>query len=181
MSEPISNPKNGVGITQITTEKTYVSTFRGRGGNIPDGREMFIDDILVQEDFRVTKLTVILYNFVHTWVGDLTVQLHHLETGTAVELFRRPGYPQFSSSGLSHDLNGDYSFNDYSSYNFEEAAFRHAVIPSGNYTAIGFLSAFYGQKATGTWRLTIEDCFPGDEGSLGSWQLDLEWEEGNRC
>ncbi len=174
MFEPISDQKNtGVGVAQDTTNKTHVSTFKGRGGNIPDGRDMFIDDIIVKENFRVTDVTVTLYNLVHTWVGDLTVQLHHLETRTVVELFRRPGQPQFSSSGLSHDLNGDYIFNDHNSSNFEEAAFKNAVIPSGNYASTGSLSAFYGQEATGTWRLTIDDCFPGDEGSLGSWKLEL--------
>jgi subtilisin-like proprotein convertase family protein len=176
MSQIISNTKNtAANVALSTTTSAHVSTFNGSGGNIPDGQGTFIDDILVKDDFRVTDVTVTLIDFVHTWVGDLVVRLHHLETDTIVELFRRPGHPQFSSSGFSHDLNGDYSFNDHNSCDFEAAAFHNAVIPSGNYGSTGSLSGFGGQKAAGTWRLTINDCFPGDSGSLGSWQLDLGW------
>lgn len=176
MSELISNPKStAVSVSLDTTTKAHLSTFVGSGGNIPDGQGTFIDDIIVKDDFRVTDLTITLYEFVHTWVGDLAVHLHHLETGTVVELFRRPGHPQFSSSGFSHDLNGDYSFNDHNNCNFQAAVSENTVIPSGNYTSTSSLSAFYGQSAAGTWRLTINDCFPGDSGSLGSWQLDLGW------
>jgi subtilisin-like proprotein convertase family protein len=176
MSQLVSNTKNtAVGVAQGTTTSAHVSTFLGRGGNIPDGYGSFTDDIIVKDDVQVTDVTVTLYNFVHTWVGDLVVQLHHLETGTVVELFRRPGQPEFSSSGYSNDLNGNYSFNDHNACDFEGTAFHKAVIPSGNYTSTSSLSAFYGLEAAGTWRLTINDYFPGDSGSLGSWQLDLEW------
>ncbi len=174
MSGLISNPESTtVNVALSTTNNAHVSTFNGGGGNIPDGRGSFMDDIIVNDDFQVTDVTVTLYDLVHTWVGDLTVQLHHLETGTVVELFRRPGQPEFSASGFSHDLKGDYSFNALFSGDFEAAALHNAVIPSGNYASTSSLCAFYGQKATGTWRLVIDDCFPGDSGSLGSWQLNL--------
>lgn len=176
MSELISNTKSTAeGIALSITTSAHLSTFNGRGGNIPDGRGTFIDDIIVKDDFRVTDVTVTFYDFFHTWIGDLVVRLHHLETETVVDLFRRPGQPQFSSTGFSHDLNGDYSFNDHNTCDFETAAFNNAVIPSGNYTSSGSLHAFYGLSATGTWRLTINDCSPGDKGSLGSWKLDLGW------
>ncbi len=176
MSQLIPNTKNpAISATLDTTTKAHISTFDGCGGNIPDGQGTFIDDIIVKDDFRVTDVTVTLNDFVHTWVGDLAVQLHHLETDTVVELFRRPGQAQFSASGYSNDLNGDYSFNDHNSCDFEAAAFHNTVIPSGNYTSTGSLSGFYGLSAAGTWRLTINDYFPGDSGSLGSWQLELGW------
>jgi hypothetical protein len=176
MSELISNTKNTEeGVALGITTKAHFSTFNGRGGNIPDGRGTFLSDIVVKDNFRVTDVTVTLIDFVHTWVGDLVVRLHHLETKTIVDLFRRPGQLQFSASGFSHDLNGDYSFNDHNSCDFEAAAFHNCVIPSGNYASTDSLCAFYGQEAVGTWQLIIDDCFPGDEGSVGSWKLDLGW------
>lgn len=176
MSELISKPvKATIGNAIATTTSAHISTFVGRGGPIPDGQGNFIDDILVKDNFKVTDVTVRLYNLTHTWVGDLIVQLHHLETGTTVDLIRRPGKPYYSSSGFSHDLNGDYNFNDHNTSSFESAAGGNKVIPSGNYTATDSLKAFYGLSATGTWRLLISDCFPGDSGSLGSWKLELGW------
>jgi subtilisin-like proprotein convertase family protein len=176
MSELISNTQNTASdFALTTTTSAHISTFNGSGGNIPDGQGNFIDDIIVNEDFKVTDVTVTLYDFVHTWVGDLVVQLHHLETNTVVELFRRPGQPNFSSSGYNNDLHGNYSFNDHYTSDFEAAAGQNTVIPSGNYTSSSSLKAFYGASAAGTWRLTIHDHVAGDSGSLGSWKLDLGW------
>lgn len=158
-----------------TTTNAHASTFIGKGGAIPDGKGSFHDDIMVTENFKITDVTVTLQDLVHTWVGDLVVRLRHLQTDTVVELFRRPGQPQFSSSGYSSDLKGDYSFNDHFQCNFEAVAAENSVIPSGNYTAIESLAAFNGLPSSGTWRLMINDCSAGDSGSLGSWQLDLGW------
>ena len=156
-----------------TTQKVHISTFVGNGGNIPDGHGSFQDDIVVTDKFKITEARVPLENLVHTWVGDLTVRLRHLETDTVVELFRRPGQPYFSSSGYSNDLKGDYTFNDNNSYKFEVAAAENSVIPAGNYTSLQPLSAFNNLSAAGTWRLIITDCSAGDSGSLGSWSLNL--------
>lgn len=176
MSELISKPVNAaIGNAIATTTSAHVSTFVGRGGSIPDGQGSFTDDIIVKDNFKVTDVTVTLYNLAHTWVGDLTVQLHHLGTGKVVDLIRRPGQPHFSSSGFSHDLKGDYSFNDHHTLTLESAAGCNSVIPAGNYTSTDPLKAFYGVSATGTWRLVISDCFPGDSGSFASWKLDLGW------
>jgi hypothetical protein len=168
-----SAPTATVSLKVATTTNAHTWTFMGSGGNIPDGSGSFQDDIIVTDNFKITDVTVTLNDLVHTWVGDLIVRLRHLETETVVDLFRRPGQPKFSSSGYSNDLNGDYSFNDHSTCDFEAAAAENAVIPSGNYTSVGSLSAFSGMSAAGTWRLTINDCSAGDSGSLGSWSLEL--------
>lgn len=175
MSQLISNTRStAVGVAIATTSEAQVSTFFGGGGDIPDGRGSFQDDIIITDDFRVTDITVTLKGLVHTWVGDLVVRLRHLETETVIDLFMRPGQPHFSSSGYSNDLNGDYSFNENYTCNFEAVAGQHTVIPSGDYASKGSLSAFHGLNANGTWRLTINDCSAGDSGSLGSWRLDLK-------
>lgn len=150
------------------------STYCGGGGNIPDGVASFQDEIVVTENIAISNVTVTLKNLEHTWVGDLIAQLRHLESGVVVDLFRRPGQPQFSSSGYSNDLNGDYSFNDSFSRSFDSVAASHGVIPSGNYCAIQPLSVFEGRPSAGTWQLIINDCSAGDSGSLESWTLNLE-------
>jgi subtilisin-like proprotein convertase family protein len=166
-------PTAAVGTVIPTTNKVHTSTFVGRGGEIPDGRGSFQDDIIVTDNFKIADVTVTLKDLTHTWVGDLVVRLRHLETETVVDLFRRPGQANFSSSGYSNDLKGDYSFNDNFTNNFDVAAAENAIIPSGNYASINHLSAFSGLLSAGTWRLTINDCSAGDSGSIGAWSLNL--------
>lgn len=166
-----------------TATNAHSLTFLGKGGNIPDGFGSFQDDIMVTENFKISDVTVTLKGMEHTWVGDLVVRLRHVETETIVELFRRPGQPNFSSSGYSNDLRGDYSFSDsvesslrraaHHSSNFDTAAAVNTVIPSGNYTSLQSLAKFNGLSSTGTWRLIINDCSAGDSGSLDSWSLNL--------
>jgi subtilisin-like proprotein convertase family protein len=158
-----------------TTQTAHVATFTGRGGNIPDGRGSFQDEIVVTENFKVTEVSVTLENFCHTWVGDLTVRLRHVESGMVIELLRRPGQPHFSSSGYSNDLNGDYTFSDHNTYKFDQAAAQCPMIPTGNYAPLQSFTAFKNLSAAGTWRLIITDCSAGDSGSIGSWKLNLGW------
>ncbi|NEP12637.1 MAG: hypothetical protein F6K14_21000 [Symploca sp. SIO2C1] len=152
------------------------STFVGKGGNIPDGIGSFQDEIVISEDFRITDVSVTLKDIVHTWVGDLSVRLRHLETNTVVDLFQRPGQPQFSSSGYCNDLKGDYSFSDCSNSNFEHTAGTHPVIPSGVYASLQSLSVFNGMSGSGTWQLIIKDSSAGDSGCLSGWSLNFERE-----
>lgn len=160
--------------TQISTSSSVRAlTFLGNGGKIPDGSGRFQDGIVVTDNFKLSSITVTLTNLEHTWVGDVVARLSHLETGTVVDLFRRPGQPQFSSSGYSSDLNGNYSFNDDFAGNFDSAAAAHEVIPSGEYAAVQALSVFKGMSSSGTWELLIDDCSAGDSGCLGSWSLEL--------
>jgi len=154
-------------------DNNKVFTFLGKGGSIPDGSGSFQDEIVIKDNFPVSSVDVTLKNLTHTWVGDLVVRLHHVESDTVVDLFRRPGQRQFSSSGYCNDLNGDYSFNNNSRKNFEAAAAEYAVIPSGNYAAAQPLSVLGGLPSAGTWRLIINDCAAGDSGCLGSWSLAI--------
>lgn len=175
MSRTITDTPTAPAIAKnSTTTKTHPLTFVGNGGAIPDGSGSFQDEIVVTDRFEIADVSISFNNFIHTWVGDLVVRLCHRETGTAVDLVRRPGQPQFSSSGYNNDLNGDYSFTESSTYSFEVAAAENAVIPSGTYTGLQSLSAFRGLPSTGTWQIVISDCSAGDSGSLGSWSLNLQ-------
>ncbi|MGC1396358.1 MAG: proprotein convertase P-domain-containing protein [Coleofasciculaceae cyanobacterium] len=171
-------PKTLTATVEATAFTTAHSlTLFGKGGNIPDGFGSFQDDIIVTENFKLNDVMVTLKGMEHTWVGDLVVRLHHVETETIIDLFRRPGQPHFSSSGYSNDLRGDYSFSDRvdgNSHNFDSAAASNAVIPSGSYTSLQPLAKFNGLSSTGTWRLIINDCSAGDSGFLDSWSLNLD-------
>jgi subtilisin-like proprotein convertase family protein len=166
----------GDNVNSPTNTSDCSSTFVGKGGNIPDGIGSFHDEIVIKDDFRITEVSVTLKDIVHTWVGDLSVRLCHLETNTVVDLFQRPGQPKFSSSGYCNDLKGDYSFSDHSNCNFEQTAATHAVIPSGKYASLQSLSVFSGMSGSGTWQLIIKDSSAGDSGSLSGWSLDFERE-----
>jgi len=174
MRQVIPNTKNAALLLgNQSNNQLQASTYVGKGGNIPDGAGCFEDDIIVKDNFRITNVSVTLNDFAHTWVGDLVVRLRHLETNTVIDLFRRPGQPQFSSSGYSSDLKGDYSFSNYSHRDFEAAAAEHSLIPSGSYSAVQSLSTLDGLPTVGTWRLIIKDCSAGDSGSIGSWKLEF--------
>ena len=160
--------------TEISTSSSVRGlTLVGNGGKIPDGSGSFQDGIVITDNFKLSNITVTLTDLEHTWVGDVVARLSHVETGTVVDLFRRPGQPQFSSSGYSSDLNGNYSFNDDFTGNFDSAAAANDVIPSGEYAALQALSVFKGMSSSGTWELLINDCSAGDSGCLGSWSLEL--------
>ncbi len=174
MSKTLSNATIAtVGI--VTATEARALTFVGSGGNIPDGNGSFQDEIVVTDNFKVGSVTVTLKDLSHTWVGDLAVRLRHLETGTVVDLFRRPGQPKFSSSGYSNDLKGDYSFGDRFTDNFEAVAAENSIIPSGNYASTQSLSVFRGLPSAGTWQLIINDYSAGDSGSFEAWTLELGW------
>ncbi|MBE9124614.1 MULTISPECIES: proprotein convertase P-domain-containing protein [unclassified Coleofasciculus] len=162
-----------VELANSATSTVSIATFVGRGGIIPDGMGSFQDEIVVADNFKVSSVTVTLNDLEHTWVGDIVVRLRHIETGTVVDLLRRPGQPQFSSSGYSSDLNGNYSFSDTFKGNFDAVAAENDVIPSGSYAPLQPLSVLKGLSSAGSWQLIVNDCSAGDSGSLGSWSLEL--------
>ena len=171
----VMNPTSTATVDKEISTSSSVRPLRlvGNSGKIPDGIGSFQDSIVVKDNFKINNITVTLTNLEHTWVGDVVARLSHVETGTAVDLFRRPGKPQFSSSGYSSDLNGNYSFNDDFTGNFDRAAATNDVIPSGEYAAVEALSVFKGLSSSGMWELLINDCSAGDSGCLGSWSLEL--------
>lgn len=153
-------------------------TFFGGGGAIPDNGGLanpLISDIMVLDTGGILDLNVTLLGATHTFVGDLVIDIVHVDSGTSVTLVDRPGVPDFSAFGWAYDLNGDYTFDDDASTTWQDAnggvqdtAF---TIASGSYLGEGSLGAFNGIDLSGTWRLSVSDNAGFDTGSIQGWSI----------
>jgi Proprotein convertase P-domain len=168
------------------------------GGSIADGTgtcsapvpgASMVSDIVLKPAgmssiFAVRKVIVTLNGFQHTWAGDVTARLTHVESGTSVLLFSRVGTPgQVCGSSSEFSTVGTYAFSD--SYTSSLVGVSTMVpVPGGLYKPSGasgattYLEAsiptgFFGRNAYGTWRLEMNDGSTGDTGSLTSWTLAL--------
>jgi len=145
-------------------------------------------DILFTDSRLITGgLQVTINSFTHSWVGDLSLTLTHVDTGTNVSLMQRPGRLITATSGAGHsaDFGGTYTFADTGATTVAAwTAANNGVVPSGTYrasedqgssddVAILIASAFNGQAAGGTWRLTVADAAEGDGGGFTNWTVQM--------
>ncbi len=162
------------------------TTYTGLGGQIPDNQPTagFTSTIVIDDHFYIKDLVVSLNGLTHTWIGDLTATITHVETGDTFTLFSRVGSTTVGGVGDSSNFGGDYSFNDFFTGDLWGSAASGGtafVIPSGNYFATGalsstkvdFLPSLLGDDAFGTWTLSITDSAAADTGALGSWGLSF--------
>lgn len=104
----------------------------------------------------------------HTYVGDLSFNLEHVESGTNVTAVDRPGVPDtaFGCSGDNVDVFVDDEGADGSA---EDTCVGAPAALTGNVTPNAPLSAFDGGSINGTWRLTSADAVDQDTGTIDSW------------
>lgn len=111
-------------------------------------------------------------NIPHTWLGDIDASLVG-PGGESVKLFDRPGVPN-EDFGCSGD-NIVATFNDDASQTstmLEDMCNNTSPAISGTFKPVGSLSLFNGTNAQGTWKLEVNDNYPGeDEGQITSWSL----------
>ena len=105
----------------------------------------------------------------HGWVGDVSVTLHHAETGTSVDLIDQPGVPA-SSFGCSGD-DIEAVLDDEAAAPAEEACAAGVPALAGELVPNAALAAFDGENLAGTWTLTARDTSPGVSGTLDDWCL----------
>ena len=112
----------------------------------------------------ITDLDICI-NIDHTWVGDLYVEVEHLNTGTTVVLIDQPGVPGLSIVGCLGEnvraLVADEAANPIE----DECAIATPTI-NGAFRPNEPLSAFDGEVFDGTWQIRITDRAPGDTGSV---------------
>ncbi len=111
-------------------------------------------------------------NITHSWVGDLVVQLKHVETGTVVTLIERMGRAS-SGFGCSHD-NLNVELDDEGAGGaIESLCGSGSTVPTSPPTFVpnNPLSAFDGQSISGTWQVIVYDQLAGDVGTLNSFCL----------
>jgi subtilisin-like proprotein convertase family protein len=140
----------------------------GAGGAIPDGDPAGIGFPL-QVDAPVGGLAVRL-DIDHAEVGDLVVELSHVDSGTSAVLLDRP---LFAETGTG------CSFEDVRTLVVDSAT-RDATYECGPQSpAVGPwdvqptspLAAFDGESPFGTWKLRVSDRSAVDTGWLRSWCL----------
>jgi subtilisin-like proprotein convertase family protein len=125
------------------------------------------DDMTITGGEDLADLNVTL-DIDHSWVGDLIVTLEHIDTGTSVVMIDRPGIPASAQGCFNDDIRAD--LDDEATDPVEDECDTPVAI-EGTFIPNNPLSAFDGEDVDGTWRLTIEDEFGGDGGTLNMWCL----------
>lgn len=157
---------------------------------ISDNNTFNIDIVVSDTRTIIGGFNVSLNTFSHTWMGDLTATITHVDTATSTSLFTRPGRLLSASAGAgcAADFNGTYTFIDSAAAGIMNPGCPSTPMAPGSYRAsqdngatdeqlILIADVFNGQSAAGTWRLTIVDNATGDTGSLGSWTLNLDLQD----
>ncbi len=106
----------------------------------------------------------------HTFVGDLSATLTHVDTGTAVVLLDRPG--RVGGAGFGCANNDILAIFDDSASNLAEdecSATPPAI--AGSVIGTGNLADFNGETFQGDWTLDISDGAGQDDGTLERWCL----------
>ncbi len=131
---------------------------------IPDDHNPGVDvDIVVTDVDMVQDLTVQVL-IEHTWIGDLQVEMTHLETANTVMVLDRPGRLNGQDPGCEGD-NVDAIFDDSSQVIANDECNNLPAI-GGVVKAEEPLSAFDGESIAGTWRFKVSDRNGGETGQV---------------
>ena len=135
-------------------------SYNGAGFVIPDV-QTGTSTITVGSPTTITGITFSLNGLTHTFLEDLAADLTH--SGTTVRWLAR--------TGGGNDLGGTYLISDLGPTTLGGGVGNPR--PSGTYAPVDPLAAFIGTSGAGDWTLTIRDQVFLDQGSLGSWTLNL--------
>jgi len=136
---------------------------------IPDNNASGVSDSIVISDPRQIVDIDVLLDINHTWVGDLNVDLTHVESDATVVLVHRPGRPA-TNLGCSNDHIKAILDDEISSAVENKCASSPAAI-SGIYIPNQPLSRFDSASISGRWTLKVSDLSPSATGSLNAWCL----------
>ena len=127
------------------------------------------DSLAVADGRSISDLNVSI-DANHTWVGDLSFTLVHVDTGTSVTVIDRPGVPA-STYGCSGD-NIAAMLDDEAGTAVEGQCSAGTPTINGTFSPNNALSGFDGESVNGTWRLDINDAVSPDGGTLNGWCLE---------
>lgn len=138
---------------------------------IPDNNPAGVSsEFTLNNTTQINDLNVtVLVN--HTWVGDLILDLTHVESGTTVRFVDRPGRTT-TGFGCSGD-NIDATLDDEAALPVENQCQPTTPTIQGTFIPNNPLAAFDGETVAGTWRLTAIDAAAGASGQLVEWCLGL--------
>jgi subtilisin-like proprotein convertase family protein len=170
-----ANPLPG---TQAVVSGNVVTICSTPNVPIPDPGQV-TDTISVDADLTILDFNVYI-NALHTWVGDMSFTLEHVDSGTMVTLIDRPGVPAstFGCSGDDYDVWVDDEGTDTPIEN------QCGNLPAITGRAIGgdppdasLLTAFDGLSTLGDWTLTAIDNASAFSGTLVEWCVEVTFEE----
>lgn len=124
-------------------------------------------DIIIADGGILSDLDVSI-QATHTWVGDLTFTLEHLDTGITAVMIDRPGVP---ASTFGCDANNIDVVLDDSAIDPVETACGSDPALGGTLQPQQPLAVFNGTPLAGTWRMTVIDNYPSDTGTFDEWCL----------
>jgi subtilisin-like proprotein convertase family protein len=118
----------------------------------------------------------------HTWQGDISVTLTHLDNGTSAVLMNRPGTGAgFGGFGFSTDNFGNpatgakFTFTDNAQLMYQRPDTTAGVNNvAGPWRPENPLSVFKGKEKWGTWELFVRDSAAGDLGTVLNFGLLMQ-------
>ena len=153
----------------IAPVKALFCTSLGNPLAIPDNFSGGVNNSIVIGDNRIITDLDVTLDVNHTWIGDLRLQLTHIDSNTEITLINRPGYPA-SQYGCGNDNIRTILDDEITSPVENKCAASPAAI-SGIYQPQNPLVQFDGISIAGTWTLNVADVYPNDAGSLRNWCL----------
>ena len=134
---------------------------------IPDNDETGVTDTITISNTGFIGDLDVRVDINHTWVSDLSILLTHEETGKAIVLIDRPGYPA-ENNGCREDDIKTILDDDITLPVESECAANPAAI-SGSFRPENILSTFDNDDIAGNWKITVTDTYPHDVGNLNQW------------
>ncbi len=119
-----------------------------------------VDTITITDTDTIFDLNVIL-DVNHTYIGDLTMQLEHAESGTTIQLMQ------------SRDCSADnihVTLDDEAGQSVQTAC---PLATNGSYVPVQSLRYFDFADISGTWNLRVADMYRRDRGTLNQWCLSI--------
>lgn len=141
---------------------------------IPDTAQAS-DTISVPDSFTIGDVDVQI-GITHTWVGDLTVTLEHVGTGTTATLVMEP---QTAGGGSCPDASLNVTVDDEGTGGSVDGqcigdfASDYPTSPP-SFTPSTSLSVFDGLSSNSDWVLTVADGQAGDVGTIDTWTILLD-------
>ncbi|MGW8250529.1 MAG: proprotein convertase P-domain-containing protein, partial [Anaerolineales bacterium] len=153
----------------IPPQKVLFCDTLGERVYIPDDDPFGVsNEIYVADQRLITDLDIAL-DIRHTWVGDLVVNLTHLDSGRSVNLIDRPGIPATSQGCYENNIFTILDDEISSPAEWKCASDPAAI--SGIYLPNTPLNTFDGESAAGSWSLQLSDNYKNDTGYLSGWCL----------
>ena len=146
----------------------FTETYTGAGGSITDGVNTFTIDVS-NEGWVLNVLEITLTDFIYPTASDLQIRFEKVDDERVTLLDQRAG---------TNDFIGTYTFVD----NSDEAGLSRIVTYNGvvvpeTYQSEADFGIFEETVQTGTWQLTISDWTAANDGTLGSWTIEIEYDE----